>query len=362
MKIAITRRGVPLHVPDGINVHIFALSSELVALGHKVYVISDVYSSPDKISLFFNPKYMPEVISLSSEKNLSLLKRLFIWYERGIRILKDINPDFIILNGAIPLPRKLSINSCIVSHDLEARKILGSDKLRILYKKWTYRSARVIVATCSELRDELSKELNIGRDKIKIIPTCFNINKYITYPLEKRINAILHIGTADYKNPKLTISTLQFLSDLDVHLYITGHPTKPLLDFVRDMGKTIENRVTFLGLIDESKFKNLLASVKVVSVPSTYIVPVASPTAIEALLSGTPVVSSLAVSSDVVVNEVNGYRCNLSVEEFANRFREIFTNENLWKNMSLNALQIAREKFDARNVAKKYIELYGEFR
>lgn len=140
-------------------------------------------------------------------------------------------------------------------------------------------------------------------------------------------------------------------------LYITGHITKELIEFVKDFAKPIEHRITFLGLIDESHFKNLLASVKIVSVPSTYIVPVASPTVIEALLSGTPVVSSLAITNDAVVNGINGYRCNLDPKEFADKFRKLLTDENLWKNMSLNALQIAREKFGAKNVANKYIEL-----
>lgn len=218
MKIVITRRAIPLHIPDGINVHIFALSSEFIGMGHKVLIISDAYSNIDKIRTFFNPTYMPEIISLSDEEKLSYLKSLFIWEKHGIKILEDINPDFIILNGAIPLPRKLSLKSCIVSHDLEPRKIFGLNKLRVLYKRWTYHNASVIVATCQELRDELSRELKISRDKIKVIPTCFDINKYYFQPFEKRTNAILHIGTVNYKNPKLTISALQFLEDLNVHV------------------------------------------------------------------------------------------------------------------------------------------------
>jgi len=101
----------------------------------------------------------------------------------------------------------------------------------------------------------------------------------------------------------------------------------------------------------------LLAQVKIVSVPSTYTTPVASPTAIEALLSGTPVVASYGISKDVIIDGINGFMCPLSPEEFAEKFKRIMSDKNLWERMSSNSLTISRDRFGAHNIAKKYLEV-----
>ena len=359
--IAITRRGVPLHTPDGINVHIFALSDELVSSGHDVYVLSDVFSDIDLIKKFFSPQNLPSLICLTDRKSLSKYQTLVVWLSKGQRILREILPDLIIVNGAVPFSKDLADRSCFVSHDLEKRKIIGSDFLRILYKRKVYLRASSIVATCSELRDSLSEELSVDKDKIKVIPTCFDTRKYHYYRFEERENAILHIGTVFYKNPKLTIQAFSnlenLLEHLDLKLYITGNVTEELLNFVNNLKDYIKNRIVFLGLVDENNFKKLLAQVKIVSVPSTYTTPVASPTAIEALLSGTPVVASYGISKDVIIDGINGFMCPLSPEEFAEKFKRIMSDKNLWERMSSNALTISRDRFGAHNIAKKYLEV-----
>jgi len=360
-KIVIARRGVPLHIPDGINVHIFALSDELIAMGHDVYVMSDVFSDIDLVKKFFAPDNLPYLVSLTDKQSLSKYQTLLVWLNKGQGMLREISPDLIIINGAVPLPKDLAARSCFVSHDLEKRKIMGLDFLRILYKRKTYLMASSIIATCSELKDLLSKELSVDKDKIKVIPTCFDTRKYHYYRFEERENAILHVGTVFYKNPKLTIQAFGNLEDLlehlDLKLYITGDVTEELLNFVNDFKDYIKNRIVFLGLVDENNFKKLLARVKIVSVPSTYTAPVASPTAIEALLSGTPVVASYGISKDVIIDGINGFMCPLSPEEFAEKFKRIMSDKNLWERMSSNALITSRDRFGAHNVAKKYLEL-----
>jgi len=362
-KIVITRRNIPLHVPDGINVHIFALSDELIALGHDVYIISDVFSDINLIKKFFAPNYLPHLITLTTKIFVSKYQILLIWLSKGIKILRKISPHLIIVNGAVPLSKDLATKSIFVSHDLEKRKIWRFDFLRVWYKRKTYLRASSIVATCSELRDLLSEELSVDKSKIKVIPTCFDVTRYYNYPFKERENAILHVGTVFYKNPKLTVQAFGYLKDiinqLDLKLYITGKVSEEISSFVNGFDDCVKHRITFLGLVDENRFKKLLAQVKIVSIPSTYTTPVASPTAVEALLSGTPIVASQGISGDVIIDGVSGYQCvNLLPEEFSEKFRTLLMNEDLWKRMSTNALNISRDKFGAHSVAKKYLELW----
>lgn len=277
-KIVITRRDTPLHVPDGINIHIFALSDELMTLGNDVYVMSGIFSYISLIKRFFAPKYLPHVISLTDKKSLSKYQNLLIWLNKTIK-LREISPDLIIVNGAVPLPKDLATKSIFVSHDLQKRKILGFDFLRVWYKRKTYLRASSIVATCPELRDLLSEELSIDKSKIKVISTCFDIARYYNYPFKERENAILHVGTVYYKNPKLTVQAFGYLKDiinkLDLKLYITGQVSEEILSFVNGFDDYIKHRIIFLGLVDENRFKKLLAQVKIVSIPSIYTTPVA---------------------------------------------------------------------------------------
>jgi len=50
--------------------------------------------------------------------------------------------------------------------------------------------------------------------------------------------------------------------------------------------------------------------VRVLCVPSRYVVPVASPTVLESFAAGTPVVGSTGISRDLLSPGVNGYRCD----------------------------------------------------
>jgi glycosyltransferase involved in cell wall biosynthesis len=107
------------------------------------------------------------------------------------------------------------------------------------------------------------------------------------------------------------------------------------------------------------ELKSLYSRVKVTSVPSSYRVPVLSPTALESLASGTPVVGgSTAISRDLLVDEYNGFTVYpTDFNALSEKIALLTRNADLWKTLSANARSSA-QSFDASIVGRKYIRLH----
>ncbi|MEA2582809.1 MAG: hypothetical protein QOF33_894 [Thermomicrobiales bacterium] len=354
MRVVITRR-FALDVPDGINIFIFSLSQELLEMGNEVTVVANTVSSKDKVREFYKMSRYPESIALSerSHFNHEAGRMLATWYLKGRKVVDDARPDLVIVNGALPFTFRAT--TCTVSHDLEPHGgRIGF--VRPLYKGLSYRRSDRIVATCTEVRDGLSKELRVDSSLIDVIPTCIDTKAYENEEFDARENAILHMGTVGYKNPIATIKAFARVRS-DCTLYITGRMEEYIEDFIRGLPQSIRDRIEFLGYASAERLKRLLGTVKIVSVPSQYVVPVASPTVLEAFASGTPVVASRSISRDILRHDDNGFVCQAEDEqEMSRRFELLLDDAGRWKAMSLNASRTA-EYFSARRVAERYLEL-----
>jgi glycosyltransferase involved in cell wall biosynthesis len=242
-----------------------------------------------------------------------------------------------------------------VSHDLEPHGgRIGF--VRPLYKGLSYRRSDRIVATCTEVRDGLSEELRVDKSLIDVIPTCIDTKAYENKAFAAREDAILHMGTVGYKNPLATIKAFAKVSS-DCMLYITGRVEDHIEDFISSLPTSIGARVVLLGYAPADHLKRLLGTVKIVSVPSQYMVAVASPTVLEAFASGTPVVASKSISRDILRHEENGFVCQPEQEqEMCKRFELLLNDAERWKAMSASASRTAQD-FSARRVAERYLEL-----
>ena len=354
--IAIIRRE-HLDVPDGINIFIFALADELIRQQYNVLAISSFEVNEKKIKKYFRFENYPKTLSLNSKSKMSYLSLAFLWLTKGRKFINQLKPNMIILNGILPIKFKSYVIA--VSHDIEIKGRFNINLFRKLYKSFSYRKVNQIVATTIEVKEALSKEINIKANEIKVIPTCINITKYQGKESDFRENAILHIGTNLYKNPYATIKAFSLLSIPNIKLYLTGNMDN-VSEFLEKLRKEIKEKIVLLGYLSSDKFIELLASVKIVCVPSIYNIPVASPSVIEALSSGTPVVCSESISSSVIKDGYNGFICsNNDINSYADKFKEILTNDYLWNYLSQNAI-ISSKAFSAIKVAKDYINLLNQ--
>jgi len=353
MKIVLIKRE-PVDIPDGIGIFIYSLAEKLLNQGHEVTVACGTYADPAKIQQCFQLDRYPALLSLGIPRDSTRARHAATWLLKGRSTVHQLNPDLIVVNGALPL--RFLAPTCIVSHDLEKR-FSPFGLLRVGYKRYAYRQADHLVATCTELKTALARELRIDPARIRVIPTCVNTNAYVKNPLSGRENAILHMGTADYKNPLATIQSFALVGVEGVRLYITGPTCPRVASCLVSLKPSIRKRVHLLGYLPARKLKEILSSVKVVAVPSNYFVPVASPTVLESFASGTPVVASPSITRDLLRDGLTGYiRRSDDFTGIAEAFERLLEDENVWGTMSCQALETV-ERFSTTRVAQSYLSL-----
>ncbi|HLZ07210.1 MAG TPA: glycosyltransferase family 4 protein, partial [Chloroflexota bacterium] len=240
-------------------------------------------------------------------------------------------------------------------HNLELRSGRLAPVWRFIRRFSTKRSDYV-VATTTELRDELAHDLGMPRDQIALIPKCIDLQAYRGVDLAARERAILHSGTLPYKDPAATIRAFGVIDDPSVELYVAGDITRPTQAAVDALSDRIRRRVTLVGPADGETVRRLHGRVRVAAFPTRYVTPVASATVMEAIASGTPIVGSSRLSQDVLENGVNGLVADTDPAAMAIALRSVLNDDALWLRLSAGARQMAQQ-FDAFRVAWQYIEL-----
>lgn len=350
MRIAITRAGSAFGL-DGINFFIWELADEFIRRGHEVYVISGCDGHGEDIGKMFGIYENPTILVLKEHTSLGWTP--LPWLYKGLHVLAKVAPDMLICNGAVPVCHKFF--KAVVCHDLEFRQ-----RFQRWYSVLVYKMFDKVVTTSIELRDSLPYELRLKPSNVSLIPICVPTQKYQPLNLENRENAILHVGTWSDKNLETTLRAFTLVSQKDptIKLYVAGdirfaHAT--LSRFKQEVTK----RVVCLGKTSKTELKEIYSRVRVTCAPSIYRVPVLSPTVLESLASGTPVIgSSSGISRDLLINDFNGFRIGpRDAVSIAKKVSVLTRNDELWKRMSENSLHLVKS-FDTTVVARKYIELY----
>jgi glycosyltransferase involved in cell wall biosynthesis len=140
-------------------------------------------------------------------------------------------------------------------------------------------------------------------------------------------------------------------------LYITGTTSGELTEKVSSLDPELQTRIKLVGEVSSDELKRLLGTVRVVSVPSIYVAPVASPSAIEGLASGTPVAASRSISTEVINDGLNSVFCDFQqAEQTAQVFDRLMTDNEWWQSLSEQGLMSATN-FSSQSVAEKYVDL-----
>ena len=286
MKVVITQFGSAL-IEGGITAFIFELSNALIQDGHEVYVLSgrDSPKTQATIQNMFGVERLPRILTLENREaiwrskiNRDLVKELFLWASQGSHLVKKIAPDMIIINGATPIFS--SVFKVTVCHDLEFRGQPWSSALLSLYDKVLYQMFDKVATTSTELAQAAPGKLGIKSEKVVTIPICVDTHKYIGLPQEQREHAILHVGTWLDKNLETTVKAFCKLAKTDsaIKLYVVGALTEKNKVMLSKVKEEFSKRICCVGKVSKIELRDLYSRVKVTSVPSTYQIPVLSPT------------------------------------------------------------------------------------
>jgi glycosyltransferase involved in cell wall biosynthesis len=350
MRVVLTRREA-LDTPDGVNIFIVSLAQALSDLGHDVKIVVGSLESHAEYLRLLGPRLDLSILALSHTP-LTGLASGAAWL-RAKWAIDRFGPDLVIHNEAVPLPLRGTIVHVV--HDLEPRRGRLAPVWRTI-RRFSARRADHVVATTTELHDELVRDLGMPPHRLALIPKCVDLQAYRGACLASRERAILHAGTQPYKDPGATIRAFGALDDPSVALYVTGDITGPTQEAVDALPDRIRRRVGLLGPADGESVRRLHGQVRIAAFPSRYAIPVASATVMEAVASGTPIVGSSRLSRDLLVGGVNGLMADSDASAMAAALRAVLNDDALWSWLSTGAGRIAK-RFDAIRVARQYIEL-----
>ncbi|KWV47686.1 hypothetical protein AS156_19845 [Bradyrhizobium macuxiense] len=350
MRVVVTRREA-LDSPDGINIFIVSLAQALSDLGHEVKIVVASLQSHAEYRRLLSPRLDLPIVALSRTP-LTGLASAAAWL-RAKWIIDRFRPDIVVHSEAVPLPLRGTIVQVV--HNLELRSGRLAPVWRII-RRFSTKRCDCVVATTTELRDELARDLGMPRHQIALIPKCIDLQSYHGSDLAARERAILHSGTAPYKDPAATIRAFGALDDPSVGLYVAGDITQPAHAAVDALPDRLRSCVTLVGPADGQTVRMLHGRVRVVAFPTRYDTPVASATVMEAIASGTPIVGSSRLSRDVLVNDVNGLVVDTDPGAMSIAFRSLLNDDALWLRLSSGARRMS-ERFDGFRVARQYIEL-----
>lgn len=350
MRIILTRREA-LDSPDGVSIFIVALAQALLDLGHQVQIVVGAFESRAKFQRLLSPRLELSIIGLSRTR-LTGLASVAAWLP-AIGIINRFRPDLVIHSETVPLPLHGTIVQIV--HDLERRTGTLASVWRTI-RRMSTRRCHYVVASTTELQEELVRDLGLPRDQILRIPKCIDRQSYVSRGLADRERAILHSGTSPYKMPEATIRAFGALNDRSVRLYVTGDITTRVKEAVDALPEPIRARVVLLGMAEGAYVRELLSRVRVAAFPTRYTVPVASATVMEAVATSTPIVGSSRLSRDVLADGVNGLVVETQEEAMATALKAVLDDDDLWLRLSAGARQRARQ-FEADSVAKQYLEL-----
>jgi glycosyltransferase involved in cell wall biosynthesis len=350
MRFVLTRREA-LDALDGVNIFIVSLAQALSDLGHEVLVVVGSLESEAEYRRLLAPRLDLRILALS-RTGLTGVASAAAWL-RAKWAIDRFKPDLIIHNEAIPIPFRSPVVHIV--HDLEPRKGRLAPVWRAI-RRYSARRGDYVVATTTELRDELVRDLGMPPHRIAVVPKCIDLQPYQGASLAARERAILHAGTQPYKDPEATIRAFGALDDPSVALYVTGDVTGPTQAAVDALPDRIRGRVTLLGAADGETVRRLHCRVRIAAFPTHYAIPVASGTVLEAVAAGTPIVGSPRLSRDVLADGVNGLVVDTDPNATAIALRAVLNDDALWTRLSAGAREMIRP-FDAVRVARQYVEL-----
>jgi glycosyltransferase involved in cell wall biosynthesis len=350
MRVVLTRREA-FDYPDGINIFIVSLAQALVDQGHDVLIVAGSMESRDEYERLLRPRRDLSIVALR-RRPPGRLRSAMAWLD-GKRAIERFEPDLVIENEAVPVSLPGTVVQVI--HDLERRSEVLAPLWRDIRRFITRRSDH-IVATTPELQSELIGDLDVPAEKIALIPKCIERQAYRPVAREGRMRAILHAGTEPYKQPEATIRAFGMLGDSSVDLYLTGVITDAVKHALLTLPRRLRERVTLMGVASGDVVRRLHGEVLIDAFPTRYAVPVGSATVMEALASGTPIVSSARLSQILIDHDVNGLIAEPTDIALAGAFKTILDDGARWDRMSEAALRMAQQ-FDSASIARQYVQL-----
>jgi glycosyltransferase involved in cell wall biosynthesis len=303
-----------------------------------------------------------------------------IWRSFGIgeNLIAKKNSIYHGLSNELPFNIKSSkIPSVVTIHDLiflrspELYPFIDRKIYKIKFRKAAL-NADVVVATSIQTKDDLINMLNIPEEKIKVVyqscdPAYFAEPKEVNLtPLQQLFPSVpseflLSVGTIEERKNLLNVlKAIKILNqNLSIPLVVIGRKKQPyfkqLLAFIDE--NQLQNQVIFLENVSNHHLKLFYQSAKLLLYTSFFEgfgIPV-----LEALLSGTPVITSKTSSLPEVAGPFSTLINPESPEEIAGAIERLLSDPNICNHYKTKGRAWAAEKFHPQKTAGEMVKIYS---
>lgn len=221
-----------------------------------------------------------------------------------------------------------------------------------------------IISISQHTTNNLTKQLNIPKQKITTIPCAINFTNIQNQKPSKEKSDLIYTGRLiEHKNIDTLIKTISTLKKTNpkIKCIITGDgPEKQnLIALTKKLN--LQNNITFTGFIEKTKdIHSLIKSSKIFVLPSTregFGIVV-----LEAYACGKPVITTNHknnASKDLIIKNKTGNTCKPNEKDLAIKIQTILKQNTTEKiAMKKNCLDFAR-KYDWGKIIRKFEEVYG---
>ena len=316
------------------------------------------------------------LISPESQKDFSTPQR-FIWDQfRYPKIAKRQKVD-ILHQPCFSAPITYKGKIVVTVHDLISMHFPKNLPFasRMFYSRWmpfSYRKADKIIAISEDTKKDIMARLNISEDKIRVIHSAVSDNfkpirdekilKDVKLKYHTGDKFILDVGTLEPRKnlPFLVKAFCAAIQDPEIthNLVLSGKKGwyyEDLFLLVKEL--KLEKRVIFAGYVSEEDLPALYCAADLFVFPSLYEGFGFPP--LEAMASGTPVVSSNTSSLPEVIGEAGVILAPENENIWAENIIKILKNDNLSRDLIEKGL-IQAKKFSWEKTARETIEVYRE--
>nr|WP_315233521.1 glycosyltransferase family 4 protein [uncultured Flavobacterium sp.] len=336
----------------GIATFTLTLGNGLISENNDVFYLSTHYEGDywNKLKGIFNKVY-----SLEETKN-PILKIIKI-----VRLIKEINPDVIIINNCPPINYALPF----INIKIKVISVIHSDDNRY-YKLDSRFSGWIDYLVCPsvKLTEKILTYIPKGDfNKVVKIPHGVKIYKNI-HNQNKIKDSLIFVGNIDkHKGVDLLIPILKnVVTEFEsAVLYIIGKgPLKnELLRNVEENNLT--NNVIFIEELDGESLRKLFLKMEVFLFPTKLesfglVIP-------EAMSSGViPVISNLkGITDQFIINNKSGFLCTKdNPDEFSQNIINIFDDIELKTTLSQKAKLFVNLEYSEAEMVKRYISIINK--
>ena len=218
----------------------------------------------------------------------------------------------------------------------------------------------VITVTGSKTKKDLEC-IGISPSKVRILPHGVDVSIFYPRDLEKEYDIITAARLEHVKNISTLLKAIKkvkkIFPDIKVGIAGDGQQKELLQDMAIDLG--IDDNVKFLGHVSKieqfyNKGKIFILTSKWEGLPYSML---------EAMASGIPpIVSDVGDISDVIIDGFNGFMVKdyNDSDAFAQSIMKLLNNEDLYKKISVNALETIKKNYRFEAVKKTWIQIFKE--